>query len=158
MLFYLIVIFATVIDQVSKIVVRSTMEVGETIPYHPLVHFSFYENSGMAMSLFQGYGRYFGVAAILFVVLILSLRRKGELRGIVMDMSTGFLVGGAVGNGIDRILYGKVTDFLQFRSGRGILNLADIAINIGVMLFIVGILIKLWSAYKLNKTLGKQGT
>lgn len=53
-----------------------------------------------------------------------------------METGTALLVGGAVGNAIDRILFNKVTDFVAFQHGHGILNLADIAINVGVLLIL----------------------
>jgi signal peptidase II len=57
------------------------------------------------------------------------------MKGALIDSSFGFLVGGAIGNGIDRLLFGQVTDFI-IRSG-GILNLADHAIELGVLLLII---------------------
>jgi signal peptidase II len=51
------------------------------------------------------------------------------------------LVGGAAGNAIDRLFFNKVTDFIEFCAGHGILNLADLAINVGVIIIIVDILI-----------------
>jgi signal peptidase II len=125
------------IDQLSKIAVRIYMELGDSIPIHRLLQFTYIENSGMARGLFPGYARLFGVVAIVFVVGILYYRKKGELRGTMMDIGTGFLAGGAIGNGIDRFVFGSVTDFLAFGTGRGVMNLADIAINVGVLCMIL---------------------
>jgi signal peptidase II len=72
---------------------------------------------------------------VLFVIGVLYFRRTGEMNGALIDSSFGFLVGGAIGNGIDRLLFGQVTDFI-IRSG-GILNLADHAIELGVLLLII---------------------
>jgi signal peptidase II len=135
--FYIIAAVTIMIDQISKYSVRFYMELGETIPVHQLLQFTYIENSGMARGLFQGYARVFAFIAVLFVAGIMYYRKKGELRGALMDIGTGFLVGGAVGNGIDRLLFGQVTDFLAFGSGRGILNIADVAINIGVLFMIL---------------------
>lgn len=138
MLFYLIAIIVVAIDQLAKLWIRSSIEVGESVPFwDSVLHLTHYENSGMAHSLFQGYGRLFAVFAVLFIAGVLYYRKKGEIKGKAMDISMGFLVGGAAGNAIDRILFGKVTDFLEFTSGHGILNLADVAINIGVVLLLI---------------------
>ncbi|WP_282937129.1 signal peptidase II [Paenibacillus sp. RC67] len=138
MLFYSIVIIVVAIDQLAKIWIRSSIEVGESVPFwNSVLHLTHYENSGMAHSLFQGYGRLFAVFAVLFIAGVLYYRKKGDIKGKPMDISMGFLVGGAAGNAIDRILFGKVTDFLEFTSGHGILNLADVAINIGVVLLLI---------------------
>ncbi|OXM87889.1 signal peptidase II [Paenibacillus rigui] len=142
MLFYIIAGLVVAIDQMTKILIRMNVEIGETIPLWGM-ELTHYENSGMAHSLFQGYGRLFAVAAILFVTVVIYYRRQGVLKGVMADLSFGFLAGGAAGNGIDRILFGQVTDFLTSRSGKGILNLADHAIEIGIVLFIVSGLLQM---------------
>ncbi|MFC3745999.1 signal peptidase II [Paenibacillus sp. GCM10012306] len=135
MIFYLISALVILVDQVSKWLVRTHMEVGETIPFWThFLKFTFYENSGAAFSSFQGYGRYFVIVAAGFVAAIFYYRRKGEIRGHLLNAAAGFLVGGAIGNAIDRVLFNKVTDFLVFGRSNGILNIADVAINAGVVL------------------------
>jgi len=136
MLFYLIAGLVVVIDQVSKYLIRTYVQIGETVTYWHL-NLTHYENSGMARSMFQGYSRLFAVIAVVFVIGVLYYRRAWKLKGKWMEIGLAFLVGGAVGNGIDRTLFGQVTDFLISRSGRGILNLADHAINIGLLFVII---------------------
>jgi len=104
------------------------------------MHFNYYENSGAAFSSFQGFGRFFAIFAILVVVVILYYRKKGELNGFIMNVGTGLLAGGAIGNAIDRLWRGQVTDFIVLGSNSGIMNLADIAINVGVILIIIRML------------------
>ena len=141
MLFYLIAIFVLVMDQLSKYLIRIYIDINETFTLWgiPLTHI---ENSGMAGGLFQGYARLFGVAAVLFVIVVLYIRRTGEMKGALIDSSFGFLVGGAIGNGLDRFLFGQVTDFIP-RSG-GILNVADHAIEMGVVLLIIYGVVSWW--------------
>lgn len=141
MLFYLISIGVILADQAAKWAVRSNMGLGETIPvWSGHLQFTYYENSGAAFSSFQGYGKYFAIVAVFFVVAVFYYRRKGELRGPVLEVASGFLVGGAIGNAIDRVIYHQVTDFLVFGSSGGILNLADLAINAGGVLIVVHLL------------------
>ncbi|MNH96153.1 lipoprotein signal peptidase [compost metagenome] len=134
MLFYGIAVLVVMLDQVTKWLIRSHVEVGESFPWGPL-RITHYENSGMAGSMFQGYGTLFGICALLFVVVVLYYRSTLEKRYMLLEGSLGFLVGGALGNGIDRLLFGRVTDFLV-RSG-GILNVADHAIEAGVLLLLI---------------------
>lgn len=137
MIFYVISILAVLADQAAKWVVRFNMQLGETIPFwSPYVQFTYYENSGAAFSSFQGYGKYFAIIAVVFVAAILYYRRKGELRGPLLETASGLLAGGAVGNAIDRVIFHQVTDFLVFGQRGGIMNLADLAINAGVLLII----------------------
>lgn len=121
-------------DQISKILVRVYIEIDESITLWG-IEFTHIENSGMAGGLFQGYARLFGILAVVFVSIVLYLRKKEEMKGGLIDYSFGFLVGGAIGNGVDRLLFRQVTDFI-IRSG-GVLNIADHAIEVGVVLFII---------------------
>ncbi|WP_066066879.1 signal peptidase II [Neobacillus soli] len=134
MLFYVFAILVIVMDQLSKYLIRTYIDINETFTLWG-IQLTHIENSGMAGGLFQGYARLFGVVAVLFVIGVYYFRRTGEMKGALIDSSFGFLVGGAIGNGIDRLLFGQVTDFI-IRSG-GILNLADHAIELGVLLLLI---------------------
>ncbi|MBY0217556.1 signal peptidase II [Paenibacillus illinoisensis] len=153
MLFYFIALLVTLVDQGTKLAVRMYMEVGDMMRLGDSgMQLQHYENSGMAGSMFQGNARLFGVVAILFIAGILYYRRKGEIRGFWMQAGAGFMVGGALGNAIDRFVFAKVTDFLVFPSGRGILNLADVAINIGVILLVIGMIIRAFKSYRAKRS------
>jgi signal peptidase II len=141
MLFYVIAILVIVMDQLSKYLIRAYIDINETFTLWG-IQFTHIENSGMAGGLFQGYARLFGVVAVLFVIGVLYFRKTGDMKGALIDSSFGFLVGGAIGNGIDRLLFGQVTDFI-IRSG-GILNLADHAIEIGGLLLIIYGVVSWW--------------
>ncbi len=80
--------------------------------------------------------------AILFVIGVFYYRSMDAWKGRLADMIAGFLVGCAVGNGIDRLVFGQVTDFIMSRSGRGILNLADYAINIGMIMLVLNMAVR----------------
>lgn len=138
MLFYIIATMVLLADQVSKWIVRFHMQLGETVSFwSPYVRFIYYENSGAAFSSFQGYGKYFAIVAVGFVAAIFYYRRKGVLRGPLLETASGLLAGGAVGNALDRTFRHQVTDFLVFGQNGGIMNLADLAINAGVILIAV---------------------
>ncbi|MBV7506766.1 signal peptidase II [Bacillus sp. sid0103] len=139
MLFYVIAILVIVMDQLSKYLIRTYIDINETFTLWG-IQLTHIENSGMAGGLFQGYAWLFGVLAVFFVIVVLYFRRTGEMKGALIDCSFGFLVGGAIGNGIDRLLFGQVTDFI-IRSG-GILNLADHAIEIGGLLLIIYVVVR----------------
>ena len=139
MLFYVIAILVILMDQLSKYLIRAYIDINETFTLWG-IQLTHIENSGMAGGLFQGYAWLFGVMAVFFVISVLNFRRTGEMKGALIDSSFGFLVGGAIGNGIDRLLFGQVTDFI-IRSG-GILNLADHAIEIGGLLLIIYVVVR----------------
>ncbi|MFC0211710.1 signal peptidase II [Paenibacillus chartarius] len=143
MLFYATSLIAVAVDLITKRLIALHVPVGASMPFwEPYIQFYHYQNSGAARGLFPGYGRYMAVFAIIFVVAVLYYRRKGHLRGFLQEFGTGLLVAGAVGNGIERALFGKVTDFLVFGSGSGILNIADLFINAGTLLTLAGMLVE----------------
>ncbi|QHT63788.1 signal peptidase II [Paenibacillus lycopersici] len=128
----------TAVDQITKLIVRLNMQVGDTNLFREgILRFTYYQNSGAARSSFQGYGRWFGVLAVVFIVLVLYYRKKQPSNRRWLDVGLAFLVAGAAGNGVERLLFGKVTDFLQFGSGQGIMNIADLSINAGLLVIIV---------------------
>ncbi|KIL41473.1 hypothetical protein SD70_07385 [Gordoniibacillus kamchatkensis] len=128
----------TAADQITKLFVRAWMQVGDTYTLVPgIIQFTYYENSGAARSLFQGYGRLFGIVAVIVIIGVLLYRKNNFPKRRFLDIGLAFLVAGAAGNGLERLLYGKVTDFLVFGSGHGILNVADLSINVGVVTIIL---------------------
>lgn len=130
MLFYIVAALVFLIDQATKIYIRANVEMYERFTWLGL-EFTYIENSGMAGGFLPGYARVFGVISVLFVIFILFLRRNEAWRGRAMDIGLGLLVGGALGNGLDRLLFGEVTDFIV-RFG-GILNIADHALELGII-------------------------
>lgn len=150
MWFYAVAAFVFASDQVSKLIVRSTMDVGDTLTYGAL-RFTRYENSGMAGSHFQGYAWLFGIVAVAFIAGAVYYRRNAERKKAVWrDIGLGFLVGGAAGNGIDRLLLGSVTDFVE--RGGGILNLADHAIEAGILLLLASAVLEWAKERRIAKT------
>ncbi len=98
-------------------------------------------NSGMAFSQAQGLGPIVGVVALaVVVVLLVSLRKQG---GPMSNVAVGLVIGGAVGNIVDRLfrgdgwLRGSVVDFIDFQ-WFPIFNIADIAVNVGGGLLLLG--------------------
>ncbi|GIO13120.1 lipoprotein signal peptidase [Cohnella xylanilytica] len=138
MVFYLISLFVIAIDQLSKGWIRANLAMGEeTSVWSGLIHVIRLENTGAAGSSFQGYGRWFVPVAVLIVAFVLYSRSKGRLKGLWMEIGTGFFVGGAIGNAIDRVLFEGVTDFIQLKGRGGVMNIADIALNIGVIVLLL---------------------
>ncbi|SEN94567.1 signal peptidase II Aspartic peptidase. MEROPS family A08 [Paenibacillus sp. OV219] len=128
----------TVVDQITKLIVRLNMQVGDTHPFRQgILQFTYYQNSGAARSSFQGNGRLFGVIAVAFITIVIFYRNKQTSNHRWMDVGLAFLVAGAAGNGVERLLFGKVTDFLQFGSGQGIMNIADLSINVGLLVVFI---------------------
>jgi len=104
--FYILATFVILVDQVSKIWIRLHFDVGEQIEvWAGILYFIRYENAGIAFSMLQGYGRLFVPVAVLVVGFILYYRSQLKTTGIILDIGTALLVGWAIGNAIDRVLY-----------------------------------------------------
>jgi signal peptidase II len=127
------------LDQVTKQWAVNNLTDGDVDVFWTLrFHLSF--NTGMAFSRGQSWGPVIGVLALFVVVgLLLSLRRQP---GKLTDISVGLIVGGAIGNVIDRLFRspgwfrGAVVDFIDFQ-WFPIFNVADMAITIGGALLVL---------------------
>ena len=128
-------------DQVVKWLVQQSMAYGESIPVTPFFNWVHAWNTGAAFSLFAdggGWQRYFLIAiavvvSIVLIRLILQCRRRGEA------IAYSLILGGAMGNLIDRIFRGYVVDSFDvyWRSWHWpAFNLADIAIVLGTVFFL----------------------
>ncbi|MBO9609001.1 MAG: signal peptidase II [Paenibacillaceae bacterium] len=123
------------LDQAAKVWVRLEMEVGQSIPVWDGFQLTSFRNSGAMGSSFEGYGRWFIIPAVLVLIWFVDSIRRGILNGILLKVGAAIFAGGAIGNAIDRLLFGQVTDFLDF--GRGVSNFADHAISLGLLLILL---------------------
>lgn len=128
-------------DQISKSLVKSTMTLYDVIPVIPgFFQLNYITNKGMAFGINLPVGISFlsGISLIIicFLVWILWCERKNNL---LMRISLASILGGAIGNLIDRILFGKVIDFFDFMVGDFhwyIFNIADSAVTVGIILML----------------------
>jgi signal peptidase II len=130
-----------VVDQVTKAVVDRTMPLHHSIPIiDGFFNLTYIRNTGAAFGIFSGSHEVFrlpfliGVAilAIGFILMMLKRLRDGETG---LTLALAFILGGAAGNLIDRILYGEVIDFLDVYWSHyhwPAFNVADSCITIGV--------------------------
>lgn len=131
-------------DQISKTVMVNWLDLYETMPVLPFFNLTLAHNSGAAFSFLAGAGgwqRWFFVvlAAVISVVLIIWMRRLAETAKLEA-ISLALIIGGAIGNVIDRLIYGYVIDFLDVYAGSyhwPAFNLADSAICVGAVLLII---------------------
>jgi signal peptidase II len=96
---------------------------------------TFVKNNGVAFGLFRGIPYFFTVTSILISIgAILFYRFQLPNNRPWVQFSVGMIVGGAIGNIIDRLRYGFVVDFVHVSWFPGIFNLADSAITVGVIM------------------------
>ena len=134
------------IDQVSKHRVASVLADGRTIPLVPgLLEGRLVHNTGAAFSLFSGSVHWLGGLSLAVTAgLLIWLSRQRSLP-VWQGMAVAFLLGGTLGNGLDRWRRGHVIDFLALVPiNFPIFNPADVAINLAVLCFGLD----LWSSRK----------
>ena len=139
-----VVLVAVVIDQLTKHWAVSHLNDGHVDHVIWTLQWNLSFNGGMAFGQGQGFGPFIAViATIVVVVLLLSLRQQGTTRSHV---PIGLIVGGALGNIIDRLfrgegfLQGKVIDFIDFQ-WFPIFNVADMCVDIGGALLVLSYLL-----------------
>lgn len=128
-------------DRVSKIFFSKMLSLGESLPIiKNLIHMTLVHNTGIAFGLFKDQGIVFIIIPIIAVVLLIFniFYYKNTDDDLSRTYIIGFslILGGAIGNLIDRINYGYVIDFIDFRIWP-VFNIADSAITIGAILIAI---------------------
>jgi signal peptidase II len=138
--FLLIAIVGIIVDQLTKyLVVQNFAEVGDTLPlWQNVFHLTYVINTGAAFSFFSGQVDMLRwISLIVSFILVVFVWRSPKI-SLLEQLGYGFILAGAVGNGIDRFLFGYVVDFFDFRLiNFPVFNIADVAINIGVVLLLM---------------------
>ena len=121
------------LDQLTKFVVRQTLEWHHSWPYFGFFRFTHVQNTGSAFGLFQGNNIPLLLVSLVGVVVLAYIYRSQERPSLLMRISIALMLGGAIGNLLDRILQGHVTDFIDIGPWP-VFNLADSSIVVGVIL------------------------
>ena len=138
----LIVLPIVILDQLSKYHIQKSMQEGMSIPVaENIFHITYILNTGAAFGMLENQRWFFVFTALFLLVAVAVSYRKILQQPFLLQLGIGLLVGGAVGNLIDRIRLGKVVDFFDFRIWP-IFNVADIAICLGAGLILWMILKK----------------
>lgn len=129
-------------DQLSKLLIAANFGVSDRLAVIPgVIDFVYVENTGAAFSLLSSHTWLLGVVSALFCAAIAAYMAKMKFTDKRYVIIGGMLLGGALGNGIDRIFRGYVLDFIEFAFVRfPVFNIADIAITVGAAL-LVGLVI-----------------
>jgi signal peptidase II len=121
------------LDQLSKAAVRDSIVPGETRGVLPGVELVNTRNKGVAFGFLPG--RHLAVSVLVGVALaVLLVYFARNYRRPLIWLPTGMLLGGALGNVLDRVRVGSVTDFVKLPLGWPPFNLADASITVGVLL------------------------
>ncbi|MFH0985749.1 MAG: signal peptidase II [Candidatus Omnitrophota bacterium] len=139
--FYALAGFVVLIDQLSKFFALRCLSPQSSVSLIPnVLDLTLVRNSGAAFGLFSDYApALFTVITASLVVLFWAANRSHHEASKVDRWALSLILGGAVGNWIDRLRFGTVIDFIDFRIWP-VFNIADTAITIGVSLYFIRVL------------------
>ncbi|HIL86903.1 MAG TPA: signal peptidase II [Candidatus Marinimicrobia bacterium] len=140
--------FIVLIDQLSKILVHAKINLYDSFTVIPsLLDFTYIRNEGIAFGInFSGSKMLFIIFPILITFYLISLLKNKEFEDNTSQIALFLIIGGAIGNILDRIFRGYVVDFIDFHINGAhwyIFNVADASVTIGLLFLLYSsILIK----------------
>ena len=134
-IFFLIALLIIALDQVSKIFIKANMTPGQSIPGEGFFRITYSTNEGMVFGLFANQTFLITLTAIVGIAAIIIYSRYPIFNQVLVRVALGLMLGGAVGNLIDRVRLGEVIDFIDVGAWP-VFNLADSAVVVGVVLII----------------------
>ncbi|WP_226681179.1 signal peptidase II [Sutcliffiella horikoshii] len=140
-MYYLIALVIIIIDQLTKWLVVRYMEIGENIPIiHNFLYISSHRNRGAAWGILEGQMYFFYIITVGVVIGLIVYLQKLPKDQPWMKLALSLMLGGAIGNFIDRVLHQEVIDFINtfiFTYDFPIFNVADSALVIGVGIILI---------------------
>lgn len=138
---YIIALISLIIDQIVKILVSNYLILGQTTKIiNNFFYLTYVQNTGAAFSILIGYRYILIIITLIFLYYLYKYTKKQTNPNKIAILSHGLLLGGIIGNLIDRIIYGYVIDYLDFmifNYNFPIFNLADTFIVIGCIILVI---------------------
>ena len=130
-----------ILDRFSKEWIINKMFLGESWELLPFFHLTYVRNSGVAFGLGQNSNSIFTIISASLILLLVIFKKKiWHMENLWVNTGVAFIIGGAIGNFYDRIVYKSVVDFLDFFAGSyhwPAFNIADSSICLGVIILIL---------------------
>lgn len=142
---FCIVIFILLLDQVSKRIVVENIEIfANNLEISKYFNLVYVENRGVSFGMFSEHDKsfYFGILSMLVSAYIIYLLVKSN--DLIESLGLSLILGGAIGNGVDRLYYGYVVDFIDLHLNNfhwPAFNFADTFITFGAMVFVFSIIL-----------------
>ena len=134
MLFYALALLIAGLDQLLKFLLVKNLALGQSLPLigHTL-KLTYVRNTGAAFSLFVGFSPYLAAVGLIAAVVVIYWHTRASSRNLLLQIGLASVLGGCCGNLLDRVFRHYVIDYIDFKVWP-VFNLADIAINLGVLL------------------------
>ncbi len=134
-LLLLVVLTAFALDQGTKYAVSHTMALGQSAPAHGFFRITYVYNTGSVFGLFTSQNTLLTIGSFVGIGVLIWFYRSYSSAGPLLRLSLGLQMAGALGNVTDRLILGRVTDFIDVGAWP-IFNLADSSIVVGVALLV----------------------
>ncbi|MFM6180874.1 MAG: signal peptidase II [Cuspidothrix sp.] len=137
--FWIAALTAFLFDQLTKSWVVHTFALSQTLPIiDDIFHFTYVRNTGAAFSLLSGKVELLRWLSLGVSLVLMKVALSGPWLSFWDQLGYGLILGGAMGNGVDRFRLGYVVDFLDFRLiNFAIFNMADSFISIGIVCLLI---------------------
>ncbi|WP_188205741.1 signal peptidase II [Alkalibacillus aidingensis] len=150
MKYYILALFIIGLDQVTKWIIVRTMNIHESIEViSGFFYITSHRNSGAAWGMLQGQMWLFYLVTAFVVGVIVYFMQQYKKGYPLLNIGFALILGGSIGNFIDRMMMQEVVDFLDFiifNYNFPIFNVADIALTVGVTIVILLILYDEWNS------------
>lgn len=143
--FFLPVLAILFLDQASKIVLEKLLPLGHSVPVLPFFALTHVQNTGAAFGILAQSNKLFIGLTVVILALLVKMHKELAAQGARARLGIAFVWGGALGNLVDRLRNGAVTDFLDvyWKAWHWpAFNVADSAITVGVCLLLIQNFIK----------------
>ena len=137
---YVLILLAFALDRLTKVWAEWYFANNDPVELGAYLTLSPTYNRGISFGMFQGIGQVVGWLSIIVVVglLVYLIRTPKSMRFFRLGLS--LIIGGAIGNMVDRIISGEVLDFIQTNIRNGVFNVADVMVNIGMFISLLGLI------------------
>ena len=127
------------LDRLTKIAALKMLELGQSIKAIPgVLRITLVLNDGAAFGLFKGRAVIFVFISLVVIIAIVAYLIKGRPLDRSVSIGLGLILGGALGNLVDRVIIGRVVDFLDFGVWP-VFNIADSCITIGAVMIVFAV-------------------
>ncbi|MET3698059.1 signal peptidase II [Bacillus oleivorans] len=161
MIYYLLAVLIILLDQWTKWIIVKQMELGESIQViQNFLYITSHRNRGAAWGILQGQMWFFYIITVVVIIGIVYYMQKWAKGKIIASVALALMLGGAIGNFIDRVFRQEVVDFVDvyiFGYDFPIFNIADSSLVIGVILLMIWMVIEERMAKKEKSIDGNDG-
>lgn len=147
MFYYIIALFVIILDQITKWLIVKNLELGESIKIiDNFLYITSHRNRGAAWGILQGQMWFFYIITVIVIIgIIFYMQKVIKNNNRLTGVSLALMLGGAIGNFIDRVFRKEVVDFINtyiFGYDFPVFNIADSALVIGVILLMIQMLLE----------------